>query len=359
MCTAILDRVEVSGQADKAGRPFAAAIRSTPTGRRLTVGSVLNPRRLEVLRAVLAAGSINGAARNLSYSPATISQHMTALARETGLVLFEKQGRGIVATDAAHDLADQAQSILADFDRLERVVADLRGGQGQHLAIACFASAAEQWMPAVALAVRRLQPNLTVEISLNEPADGRGRRRPDLDIRTEPAGGAEVELDGYRRHVLLVEELVAVLPATHPLADGDEVGVGDLEDEPWVDHDIYDSPIGRIVLSACSAAGFTPRYAARLDDHRAALRLVAAGVGVAVLPRLAVPELVEGLVARPLVRPAVSRRIVAHASQDQRRAALIACAVEQLRTCAAQAPTTHPPTARTPTEPPAGRAAAG
>ncbi|MDR7384807.1 LysR family transcriptional regulator [Promicromonospora iranensis] len=323
---------------------------------------MLNPRRLEILRAVLAAGSINRAARNLGYSSATISQHMAALARETGLVLFEKQGRGIVATDAARDLADQAQSLLADFGRLERVVADLRGGQGQHLAIACFASAAEQWMPAVALAVRRLQPNLTVEISLNEPVDGRGRRRPDLDIRTEPAGGVELELDGYRRHELLVEELVAVLPAAHPLAGGDEVGLGDLADEPWVDHDIYDSPIGRIVLSACSAAGFAPRYAARLDDHRAALRLVAAGVGVAVLPRLAVPELVEGVVARPLVRPAVSRRIIAHARQDRRRAALVACAVEQLRTCAAQEPARQAPTAEalaTPTEPTARRAAAG
>jgi DNA-binding transcriptional LysR family regulator len=227
------------------------------------------------------------------------------------------------------------------------VVADLRGGQGQHLAIACFASAAEQWMPAVVLAVRRLQPNLTVEISLNEPVDGRGRRRPDLDIRTEPAGGTEVRLDGYRRHELVVEDLVAVLPAAHPLADGPEVGLGDLRDEPWVDHDIYDSPIGRIVLSACSAAGFTPRYAARLDDHRAALRLVAAGVGVTVLPRLAVPELVDGLVAKPLVRPTVARRIVVHAGEDRRRAALVACAVEQLRACAAQAapisPAARPP----------------
>ncbi|WP_211240214.1 LysR family transcriptional regulator [Promicromonospora kroppenstedtii] len=157
---------------------------------------MLNPRRLEILRAVLAAGSINQAARNLSYSPATISQHMTALARETGLVLFEKQGRGIVATDDARHLADQAQALLADFGRLERVVADLRAGHGQHLAVACFASAAEQWMPAVVRAVRELQPNLTVEISLNEPVDGRGRRLPDLDVRTEPAGGTEVHLEG-------------------------------------------------------------------------------------------------------------------------------------------------------------------
>ncbi|MFE7507264.1 LysR family transcriptional regulator [Promicromonospora sp. NPDC057488] len=302
---------------------------------------MLNPRRLEILRAVLAAGSVNQAARNLSYSPATISQHMTALARETGLVLFEKQGRGIVATDDARHLADQAQSLLADFGRLERVVADLRAGHGQHLAVACFASAAEQWMPAVVRAVRELQPNLTVEISLNEPVDGRGRRLPDLDVRTEPDGGTEVHLDGYQRHELTVEGFVAVLPAAHPLAAGAEVSLRDLADEPWIDYDIYDSPIGQIVLTACSAAGFVPRYAARLDDHRATLRLVAAGVGVTVLPRLAISGLPEGLVARPVVGPAVTRRIVVHARQDRRRAALIGHAVAQLRASARETDATQ------------------
>src|SRR5690606_26965068 len=139
-----------------------------------------------------------------------------------------------VGPGAARHLADQATSLLADFGRLERVVADLRGGQEQHLAIACFASAAEQWMPDLVQAVRRLQPNLTVEISLNEPADGRGRRQPDLDIRTEPVSDTEVQLDGYQRHELTVEELVAVLPASHPLATGSEVTLSALRDEPWI-----------------------------------------------------------------------------------------------------------------------------
>lgn len=303
---------------------------------------MLNPRRLEILRAVLAAGSIHQAARNLSYAPATVSQHMTALARETGLVLFEKQGRGIVATDAARHLAEQAQALLADFGRLERVVADLRGGQGEHLAVACFASAAERWMPDVVRAVRALQPNLTVEISLNEPVDGRGRRLPDLDVRTEPVGGPEVHLDGYRRHALTVEGFLAVLPAAHPLAGRPEVALGDLADQPWIDYDIYDSPIGQIVLAACGAAGFAPRHAARLDDHRAAIRLVAAGVGVTVLPRLAVPGPHDGVAVRPVVRPAVARRIVVHARRDRRRAALVAGAVAQLRASAQETDAERP-----------------
>src|SRR5690606_18636628 len=240
-------------------------------------GSVLNPWRLVILRAVLDAGSINEAARNLNYSPATISQHMSALASETGLVLFERSGRGVVATGAARALAVESQSLLADFDRLERVVADLRGGEAEHFAIACFASAAEQWMPRVVQHLRVARPNLTVEVSLNEPGAGRGRRMPDLDVRTEHAGPIELALDGYDRHELVVEDLVAVLPAKHALASQAAVGLAELADEAWVDEDIYDSPTGRSLPPASAAAAVPPAVAARLGATRLALRYEEAG----------------------------------------------------------------------------------
>jgi DNA-binding transcriptional LysR family regulator len=295
---------------------------------------MINPQRLLVLRAVLAAGSINAAARNLNYSPATISQHMATLAKQTGLVLFEKNGRGIVPTDAAVHLAEQAGSLLADIERFERTVADLRGSPAKHLAIACMASAAEAWIPDVVKAVRERHPNLTVEISLNEPVDGRGRRPPDLDIRTESVDDAGLRLDGYQRYELITEDLLAVMPAGHPLEESPAIAFSELRDQMWVDHDIYDSPIGRIIRGACAAAGFTPRYAARLDDHHSALSLVAAGIGVTVLPRLALAGLSDQLVVRPVVRPRLRRRIVAHARSDPRRSNLISVAVAQLRTSA-------------------------
>lgn len=295
---------------------------------------MLSPWRLVVLKAVLEAGSINEAARRLNYSPATISQHMSALAAETGLVLFEKSGRGIVATGAARSLAEQSRSLLANLERMERVVADLRGGEAEYFAISCFASAAQQWMPHVATALRAVQPNLTVEVSLNEPGGGGGRRRPDLDVRTEQVGGVDLVLDGYERHELLEEELVAALPADHRLAGEASVALRELAGEPWVDHDIYDSPIGRIVQSACAAAGFTPRFAARLDDHRAALAFVEAGVGVAILPRLALAGATARVAYVPVTDPTIRRRIVVHASREPRRAALVDAALGALRASA-------------------------
>jgi DNA-binding transcriptional LysR family regulator len=302
---------------------------------------MLNPQRLVILNAVVSAGSVNAAARNLNYSSATISQHLAALARETGLTLFEKSGRGIVPTEAALHLAEQADELLTGFDRLERTVADLREDPAQQLAIACFLSAAQVWIPEVVKEIRKAYPSLTVEISLNGAAGGgggHGRRVPNLDIRVEPADGPELQLDGYRRYELVTEDFLAVFPAQHPLAAVPEVTLGQLRREPWVDHDLYESPTGQIIAGACSAAGFRPRYAARLDDHPAALSLVAAGIGVAVVPRLALTTPPAGIVIKPVTNPTPRRRITVHVRHGRRGPGIVAAALSRLRELALRHP---------------------
>ncbi len=292
---------------------------------------MITPQRLVVLRAVVAAGSIRAAAVNLNYSPATVSQHLQALARETGLVLFERHGRGILPTPAAHVLAETARGAIEELDRLDRTIVDLREGRAERLAIGCFSSAAQAWVPQMARALRELHPQLTLEISLNEPYDGGGRRTPDIDIRNESVNAPPLLLEGYHRHELAVEDFFAVLPRDHPLAAESAVALGELQHESWIDHDIYDSPTGQIIATACQAAGFMPRYSARLDDHHATLSLVAAGLGVTVLPRLALLDLPAALIARPLHHPAVQRRIVAHTRRNPRNHLVITAALTALR----------------------------
>ncbi len=273
---------------------------------------MLNPQRLRILQAVVAAGSLQAAARNLHYSPATVSQHITALSRETGLQLFEKDGRGRRPTAAGLHLAEQASAALSAFSQLDRVVDDLRNQRNKHLAIACFSSVAQEWIPEVVHRARQLEPELTVEISLNEPHGGQGRRPADVDIRNESMEEPAAPLEGYVRHELCVEDFAVAVPSTHRLVSERSVSMRQLQRENWVDHDIYESPTGRIIRSASRAAGFTPQFSARLDDHHAALRLVAAGLGVTVLPHLALRDLPPGVVVRALHRPRVQRRIVAH-----------------------------------------------
>lgn len=293
---------------------------------------MLNPHRLRVLDAVIAGGSVQAAARNLHYSPATVSQHLKALAKETGLVLFVKDGRGIRPTPVAIRLADEAAAALSGLDRLERTVADLSKGSEEYLAIACFSSVAQAWIPDVVAESRQRYPHITVEISLNEPHDGHGRRPADLDIRNEPTtAGEEAHLDGYERCPLLTEGFVVVLPHGHRLAHEHAVPVGELRHEPWIDNDIYDSPTGRIIQTACKAAGFTPHYVSRLDDHHAAVALVEAGLGLTVLPQLAISSLGSTLPCKPLTEPTIKRRIIAHTNRDPRRRPLVDLSIKRIR----------------------------
>lgn len=299
-------------------------------------GSMLNPHRLRVLQSVIAAGSIQGAARSLHYSPATVSQHMSSLAQETRLKLFERTGRGLTATAAALSLAQASTSVLQNLDELDRLVENLRVGRSRHLVLASFSSAAKEWLPQVVAALRAKEPDLTVQISLNEPYTEKSGHPVDIDIRNESPLEPEEHFPGCQRHLLRDEDFAVVLPAQHSLAKAETVEVHELSDQMWVDHDIQDSPNGRMIRTACQAAGFVPQFAARLDDHNAALSLVAAGLGITVLPHLALRDLPRGTVARPLRNPTVQRRIVAHVRQDRAGEELVVEALKVLRLQAQQ-----------------------
>ncbi|NJC23954.1 DNA-binding transcriptional LysR family regulator [Arthrobacter pigmenti] len=295
---------------------------------------MLDPHRLTILRSVIAAGSVHAAARSLHLAPATVSQHLQGLARQTGLVLFEKSGRGIEPTPAARHLADASEDALVSLEQLGRTVTDLREGRAERIAIACFASVAQAWMPHVVRALHAASPGVVVEMSSNELNPAGGRQRSDVDVRNEAVAGTGIQQEGYRRHVLAEEEFCVVLPADHPLASGSAVTLSELSDQPWIDHDMHDGPTGQIIARACQSAGFIPRYVARLDDHHAAISLAAAGLGITVLPRMAIVGLSEGLVVRPLADPPVHRRIVAHARMHPPRARLIQVVLDALREAA-------------------------
>ncbi|EXF24520.1 LysR family transcriptional regulator [Nesterenkonia sp. AN1] len=292
---------------------------------------MLNPHRLRVLQSVIATGSIQGAARSLHYSPATVSQHMSILAQETGLKLFERSGRGLMPTSSALALAQGSTAVLQAFDELDRLVEGLRRGRSSHLTLASFTSAAKEWLPQVVATLRARDPELTVQISLNEPYAEKTGHPVDIDIRNESPLEPEEHFKGYLRHLLRHEDFAVVLPAGHPLADSETVEVHELSDQMWVDHDIKDSPNGRMIRTAAQAAGFVPQFAARLDDHNAALSLVAAGLGITVLPHLALRDLPRGTVVRALRNPTVQRRIVAHVRQDRAGEELVAAALQVLR----------------------------
>lgn len=284
--------------------------------------------RLRIFRAVVAAGSINGAAAALGYTPSAISQHLTALQKETGLMLVEKHGRGIEPTAVGRTLAEEAAHVLERLAELESLVTDLRTGRVGSLSVSYFASAGAAWIPPIIAAITQEFPRLRVDLRLVELAhDSSGD--PDVEIYVE--GAASTSLRGYEVEQLLSEPYVVVLPQEHPLATREQIDLGALRDERWVDNDVSRGPCRQAILDACSVVGFSPGFHIETHDYPTAISFVAAGIGITVLPRLGIGNLPPGLVARPLINPTPMRTISVRTREAVRDNPAVVRIIELLR----------------------------
>ena len=246
------------------------------------------------------------AAANLGYTPSAISQHISALQRETGLRLIERSGRGIEPTTTGLLLAKEAATALERLTALDSVVADLRAGRLGRLSISYFASAGAAWIPPLVAALTREFPNLRVDLRLLELAGE--SFSPDVEIFVE--GSASSPVRGYDVHSLLDDPYLAVLPADHRLAGRESIALGELANEPWIDNDFSRGACRQVVIDACASVGFSPGFHVETHDYPTAISFVAAGVGITVLPQLGVgTSLLRGLVAIPVVDPTPARHI--------------------------------------------------
>lgn len=287
---------------------------------------MLDPHRLRVFRSVLASGSVAAAADNLRLSSSAVSQHLSALQRETGLTLFRREGRGLVPTPAALTLQDETDELMSMLGRLDGVVGDLREGRSGRLTVGYFPSAGAEWMPVLAARLTQEMPGLTLDFVLNDlPSRSHA---PDVDIVVEPP--ASPVREGYRRTPLLADPYVAMVHHEHPLAGAAAVHLVDLREDRWISSDAIRDIHTRLVVGACEAAGFRPRYAVQAQDHHTAIAFVAAGVGITVLPALAAHVHPETTVTVPISPPTPIRNICALGRDRSAHPAAVERAVELL-----------------------------
>ncbi len=290
---------------------------------------MLDTHRLRIFRAVVAAGSVNGAAAQLGYTPSAVSQHVTALQKQTGLTLVERRGRGIEPTAAGLRLAEEAAEVLERLAALESVAGDLRQGRVGSLTVSYVASAGTAWIPPVVATLSREFPNLRLDLRLVELA-AESSFVPDIEIYVAGAASPGAAIDGYDVTLLLEEPYVAVVPDDHRLAGMAEVALSDLRDESFVDNDVTRGPCRQVWLDACATAGFSPCFQVEAHDYQTAIAFVAAGVGVTVLPRLGTAHLPPGVVTLPVVDPEPRRRIMLRIKRSVRHHPAVARAVELL-----------------------------
>ncbi|MGV9825972.1 MULTISPECIES: LysR family transcriptional regulator [unclassified Gordonia (in: high G+C Gram-positive bacteria)] len=297
---------------------------------------MIDPHRLRVFRAVVAEGSVSGAALALGYTSSAVSQHIAALQRETGLTLVERDGRGITPTDAGTALASASSALFDQLTRLDGVVSDLRDGRAGTLRITYFASAGAAWMPSVVACIRREFPDLRMDLRLVELAAA-GLAPPDIEIYVD--GAASTSMRSYDCEPLLTEDYRVVVAPDSQFAGCDEVLLRDLADEVWIDNDVARGPCREALLRACTAAGFTPRFGVETHDYLTAVNFVAAGVGLTVVPALALLDVPADVrvvsIAEPTPRRSISIRR-RHSVREHRAADRV---VELIREQAAR---THP-----------------
>jgi DNA-binding transcriptional LysR family regulator len=261
--------------------------------------------RLRVLRAVLADGSIHGAAASLGYTPSAVSQQLGALQRETGLQLVERRGRGIQPTAAGTRLAGASAGVFEALAELDALVVDLRAGRTGTVAVSYFASAGTAWIPPVVAAVTREFPGVRLDLRLVE-LDG-GGTEPDVEVFV--ADDTMSDYPGYDVAELVEEPYFVVVRTDDPLAARATVPLRELREAAWVDNDVARGPCRQRVLDACATVGFAPTFRVQTQDYPSAIRFVAEGVGVTVVARLGLRDLPPTVTAVPIVDPTPTRRI--------------------------------------------------
>lgn len=270
---------------------------------------MLDVHRLRIFRSVVASGSIQAAASNLGYTPSAVSQHVTALQRETGLALVKRVGRGIEPTAAGRTLAEQVDGVIARLGEVESIVGDLRAGRTGSLSVSYFASVGSAWMPHVVRALMENFPDVRLDLALSEELPDNPVERSDIQIVVERESLPSAP--GSSVHHLLDEPYVAVLHHDHPLAEADAIDLAELATDQWVDNDSAQGWCRRTLIDACRAAGFSPPFQVEAHDYPTAIAFVATGIGITVVPRLGVAALPAEVRAVPVTSPTPVRSIYA------------------------------------------------
>jgi DNA-binding transcriptional LysR family regulator len=262
---------------------------------------------------------------------------MKALESSVGTPLLVRTGREMRLTQAGEALVKHAASILAGLTAAEEEVAAIAGLRAGRVRLVSFPSGSSTLVPTALAALRAAHPGTRVSLEEAEPPESVEKLRAgDCDIalafRYESAPGAE-EWDDLVVRPLLMDRLVGLVPERHPLARAESVAIGEFAGESW----IAGCPRCRgQLVEVCRAAGFEPRIDFATDDYPAVVGLVGAGLGVAVLPELAI-ESVRPKGARTVtVEPAVRREIVALTLPDLAEVPAVAATLDRLARAAAR-----------------------
>ncbi len=245
-------------------------------------------------------------------SPSAVSQQMAVLEREAGVPLLERSGRGVRLTEAGQRLVRNTEQVLAALEHAEADLASSAQGIVGRVRVSAFPTAARNVLVPALVTLRERHPNLRISMIDLEPEESvpaLKARELDVVLTYEWDLLPSVEDAGVEREELFTEPVYLVLPLDHPAAKrSGPVTMADFADEEWI--------VGRdstsmldLVTAAARRAGFEPRTDFHSMDFEVILAAVAAGLGVALGPALALVGDVSRVAVRDLADLDLNRSI--------------------------------------------------
>jgi DNA-binding transcriptional LysR family regulator len=282
---------------------------------------MLDAHRLRLLRELAYRETIAAVAQALSYTPSAVSQQLAVLEREAGVPLLERTGRRVRLTPAGRNLVAHAEAVLASLEGAEAALAEARGQLTGVLRLGAVPSAARILLAPALVELGRAHPRLELMVTEVDPAKAADA------LRTGELDAAlihDYDVVPIAEHPALESAVVLSEPmylASASPPDDAADPVGSFRAAGWV----MGQPGTLCRLAAervCQSAGFVPRVRHQIDDDPAVLTLVAAGLGVAIVPQLATADSPAAVVLTPL--PVVRRIRFAHRRGAQRHPAVAA-----------------------------------
>lgn len=267
----------------------------------------LSLKHLRAARDVAALGSFTAAAVNLAMTQPGVSRLVAQVERDLGVPLFLRSTRNVVLTGPGREFIEAVGRFLDDLDGQ---VANIRGSGGQlrgRLVMSCLLSLTHHLVPGALAAFREGHPSVEVHVREglgSEVYEDVRSGVADFGLGNATGLGQEIVAEGVVREACLV-----VLPAAHPLAGQASIGLRELAREPLVSLPVG-SGLRRLVDGTAAAQGVTLSHMTVVEQFGSLFDFVAAGLGVAIVPPMALPpRLPRNLRARPIVAPAIVREI--------------------------------------------------
>ena len=240
-------------------------------------------RQLETLYAIMKAGSITAAARNLHVTQPAVSAVLKHTEQQLKMKLFERIGGRLHPTPEALALLPDLEEIFGRIDTVNRVVEELRDGRTGKLVIATSPTLVNALLPQAVAALRKSSPNVSVFVeSLPTPLaiERVSRREADIGIVYAPVADSALDTED-----LLVTEMACAMPAAHPLARKKEIRAADLAGESVIATG-PNTRLGMLIEEACRAKGDTPPVVGiAASSSLTACMMVSRGAGLALVDR--------------------------------------------------------------------------